>query len=761
MQNDEREKDEAEKLRRQAETLVGRVPAGRDVSTLAAEDMRKVIHELQIHQAELEIQNEELRRTQLELETARDKYADLYNFAPVGYFTFNDSGLILDVNHSGALLLNRERRFLIQKPFAALVSAGDFPKFYLYLNKVFQTDSKESCEINLEKQGVGQIRVRLDSIALHGAEGEAETCRTAVADITELERLKEEVTRTREQVLLNMMEGVCVCDERGVINFANPAFDAMFGYNRRELLGRNITELEDCNYEENSATFPQILNKSLADGNWRGHLRCNKKDGTPLYVKLTTSLVSLFGRKNIIIVWEDITTLKQAEARLRDSEQRFRAIFEGASDLIFLKDFSRQYTHVNPAFEEMFEKNGSSIVGLNYVELFGKEGSEYEADVDMRVLDGETVEEERSRNIGGVTRRFHEIRAPLRDGQGDIVGVFGIARDITERQKIVAGPTKELESYRSKAMRKTMQLALQAAKRDSIILLKGETGAGKDYVAKYIHDHSPRSDGPYFSINCGAVPGELAESELFGHERGSFTGAHSRKRGLLELAEGGTLLLNEIGELPLILQAKLLTFLDTRKFTRVGGEKEISVNARLIAATNRDLEKEVEEGRFRQDLLYRLNVMVIEVPPLRERLDDLPALVEQIGSRLAADLQLSHIPVVDPSRMKAFAEYHWPGNVRELRNVLERSFILGDLPRLGTLLPASEATESDYSLTLKFGEGRTLKDLTDEVTKSLCVEALRRSGGNKKEAAKLLGIARDSLYRHLRNFGIESEERAE
>jgi PAS domain S-box-containing protein len=761
MDNDEREKDEAEKLRRQVEPQLRDLSVEPDVSTLTAEDMCRVIHELQIHQAELEIQNEELCRAQLDLQAARDTYEDLYNFAPVGYFTLDRNGLILQVNHRGAVLVKRDKRFLSQKPFSALVSQSDVPAFYRHLRKVFQKEAKQSCEIKLTIDSEDGMHVRLDSIALKGMGGEPETCRTAVADITELELLRQEVLKTREHVLLNMVEGVCLCDESGVITFANPAFDAMFGNDRNELLGRNISKIEDCDYEENSATFPQILAKSVTDGYWRGELRCNKKDGTPLYVKLMTSLVPVFGKKSILIVWEDITSLKQAEKALRNSEQRFRAIFEGASDLIFLKDRSLRYTHVNPAFEELFEKNGSSIVGLNYVELFGKEGWEYEADVDMRVLLGETVEEERSRNIQGETKRFHEIRTPLRDAYGNIVGLCGIARDITERQRILSGPTKELENYRSKAMRKTMQLALQAAKRDSIILLKGETGAGKDYVAKYIHDHSPRSGGPYFSINCGAVPPDLAESELFGHERGAFTGAHSRKRGLLELAEGGTLLLNEIGELSLALQAKLLTFLDTRAFTRVGGEKEISVNARLMAATNKDLEKEVADGRFRQDLLYRLSVMVIEVPPLRERLEDLPVLVEQIGSRLAADLQLSHAPRVDPSRMKAFAEYHWPGNVRELRNVLERSLILGDLQRLGTLLPASEASEGDYSLTLKFGEGRTLKDLTDELTKSLCVEALRRSGGNKKEAAKLLGIARDSLYRHLRTFGIETESTPE
>ena len=229
--------------------------------------------------------------------------------------------------------------------------------------------------------------------------------------------------------------------------------------------------------------------------------------------------------------------------------------------------------------------------------------------------------------------------------------------------------------YASKAMRSTLKSAILAGKSATTILLTGESGSGKDYLARYIHDHSDRASGPYFSVNCAAISEGLAESELFGYERGSFTGAVGRKRGLLELAEGGTLLLNEIGELSLPLQSKLLTFLDARKFTRVGGEKEITVNARLIAATNRDLEKEVEEGRFRKDLFYRLNVFSIAAPPLRERREDIPILVQEILAKLRIEMNIDGAPTIDASLMRTFKNYDWPGNVRELHNVLERALI--------------------------------------------------------------------------------------
>ena len=223
-----------------------------------------------------------------------------------------------------------------------------------------------------------------------------------------------------------------------------------------------------------------------------------------------------------------------------------------------------------------------------------------------------------------------------------------------------------------------MREASSAAASDGTVLLQGESGSGKDYLARWIHDHSKRALGPYFSLNCAAISRELAESELFGHERGAFTGAHGRKRGLLELAEGGTLLLNEIGELPLSLQSKLLTFLDTRSFLRVGGEKPINVNARIISATNRSLDDEVEEGRFLSALFYRINVFGITVPPLRDRIEDIPVLMEEIMSRLAVELQLTHLPYVDPAFAIALTRYDWPGNVRELRNALERALMLSD-----------------------------------------------------------------------------------
>jgi PAS domain S-box-containing protein len=446
----------------------------------------------------------------------------------------------------------------------------------------------------------------------------------------------------------------------------------------------------------------------------------------------------------------------RAEEALRASEERFRTVFEGAHDFIFIKDVSRKYTHVNPACERLFGLSASRVLGKTAEDFLEPEAAAYIRDVDARVLQGEWVEGETSRKVRGVPHTFHEVRVPMRNRAGEIVGLCGISRDITDWKSRETTPRETVHEYPSKVMRATLSKARTVAEKETTVLLLGESGSGKDYLARYIHEHSQRANGPFFSVNCAAVAPELAESELFGHERGAFTGAHGRKRGLLELAEGGTLLLNEIGELPLSLQAKLLTFLDTRQLTRVGGERSISVNARLIAATNRDLEKEVDAGSFRQDLFFRLNVVSLTVPPLRDRVEDIPILAEEILARLAADMQLGYVPLMDAATMKSLTQYQWPGNVRELRNVLERAAILWDGRYFDVRLPAQGAGVEETAAGMRFPEGRTLREVTDEVTRSMCIGALQRCGGNKKEAAKQLGIARDSLYRYLRQFGLES-----
>jgi two-component system, NtrC family, response regulator AtoC len=313
----------------------------------------------------------------------------------------------------------------------------------------------------------------------------------------------------------------------------------------------------------------------------------------------------------------------------------------------------------------------------------------------------------------------------------------------------------------SPVMKKMLTLAAKVAESEvASVLLQGESGTGKDLVAKAIHYDSERAEGPFVAINCAALPATLIESELFGYEKGAFTDAKARKEGLFEQAHGGTLLLDEIGELELSLQAKLLRVLEEGAFRRVGGLKDIPLDVRVLAASNRDLKSESEAGRFRLDLYYRLSIIQIDIPPLRERGDDVLLLSQHYIDTLNARLRRRHkITGLSPETTAVFRKYQWPGNVRELRNVIERALILEDADKItteylpGSLLMSprmeeSSATSDGAPLFVLPNEGISL----DETELSFVRQAIERSGGNQTRAAELLGISRDQLRYRLKKL---------
>ncbi|MDD5225461.1 MAG: sigma-54 dependent transcriptional regulator, partial [bacterium] len=293
---------------------------------------------------------------------------------------------------------------------------------------------------------------------------------------------------------------------------------------------------------------------------------------------------------------------------------------------------------------------------------------------------------------------------------------------------------------------------------DSSVIISGESGTGKELLARAIHRLSPRNEGPFIKIDCGAYPETLIESELFGYEKGAFTGAGKRKPGRFELADGGTIFIDEIGELSPVAQVKLLRVLQEREFERVGGVETIRVDLRVLSATHRDLREEIRKGKFREDLFYRLNVIGISLPALRDRKEDIPLLVEHFGKKLRVRTR-KEIQGFSPEALQVLADYPWPGNIRELENAVEQAMVLapgpviqiGDLPGWVFIGPSSPARPAETAA----GEGKPLDASVEALEKDLIEKALARAEGNKAEAARILGIKPGTLYYKMKIYRIE------
>jgi two-component system response regulator HydG len=299
----------------------------------------------------------------------------------------------------------------------------------------------------------------------------------------------------------------------------------------------------------------------------------------------------------------------------------------------------------------------------------------------------------------------------------------------------------------------------KVAPADSTVYIHGESGTGKELIAKSIHENSPRADGPFVKVNCASLAESLLESELFGHEKGAFTGADERRLGRFELADGGTIFLDEIGDISPNTQIKLLRVLQEHEIERVGGEKTIPIDVRVITATNKDLEQEVDEGRFREDLFYRLHIIPIEVPPLRERRTDIPLLVDHFIDRLA-DRTRSQVDDIAPDALEALKVYEWPGNVRELENSIEHALVFaeGDRITVSDLPPAVTGQRGEEVLELPDDEDRSLPEILEALEKKLIVRAFRDADGVKTETARNLGIKTSALYYKLEKYEIDEED---
>ncbi|HEX3743495.1 MAG TPA: sigma 54-interacting transcriptional regulator [Bryobacteraceae bacterium] len=432
------------------------------------------------------------------------------------------------------------------------------------------------------------------------------------------------------------------------------------------------------------------------------------------------------------------------------------SVFDQLSDALVLYDPEFRITGVNRSAEKLFGMSSEVMLGRHCQEIFNCSVCEPGCGmlVGLNQTSGAPNSTVRLRMENGMERLVVMRTTQMFDEEGQLTGVVATIKDVTEE----SAPQKREVIAESVAMRDVLNFVRRvAASEATTILLEGENGTGKDLVAKTLHYQSTRQAEPFIAINCAAIPDSLLESELFGYEKGAFTDARAQKRGIFELADKGTLFLDEVGEIPLMLQAKLLRVLEDQSFRRLGGLKDIQLDLRVIAATNKNLREAVKEGAFRQDLYFRLNVIQILIPPLRERADDIVPLtrffIEHYNRKFKRNIE-----GVTDSAAKLLLFHDWPGNVRELRNAIERAMILEESSQIAPAsLPIAisrpdgdSRPEPASAAAAVPADGMSLEDNE----RSLLVRALEKTNGNQTQAARLLRVTRDTLRYKMKKFNL-------
>ena len=555
----------------------------------------------------------------------------------------------------------------------------------------------------------------------------------------------------------------------------NNSFLAMSGYTRDEVIGHTSLELRIWETPEARAEFVRQVNKQGSLVNYETKFRT--KDGSFRVLLSAAECFDIAGERCLLVASSDITERVAAQRALRETEQRFRNVADTAPVMIWITGPDKQCTYVNKTWLDFTGRSEQEELGYGWAHSVHPD--DYESCIETYTTNFEDKRpfemEYRLRRSDGEYRWVYDSGIPRFSSDGTFLGFIGSCIDLTERKESEVALQKAHEELhqlknqleaeniylqqelqrderfgeivgQSDAIKYVLFKITQVAPTDSTVLIAGETGTGKELVARAIHGASSRKDMPLIKVNCGALSPTLIESELFGHEKGAFTGAIGRKQGRFELANGGTIFLDEIGELPLELQVKLLRVIQENEFERLGGNKTIKVDVRIIAATNRNLKVEVENGTFREDLWYRLNVYPITLPPLRQRQEDIPLLVEHFVGFYAKKTGKT-ISSVSPRTMQALQAYSWPGNIRELANVIERSVIHTQ----GSLLQVVDNFESDITAPVAT---QTL----EEVEREYIIRTLENTGWRiegKYGAAKILGLNPSTLRTRMLKLGIQ------
>ncbi len=558
------------------------------------------------------------------------------------------------------------------------------------------------------------------------------------------------------------------------VSECNDALATMYGFSSsHEMIGKRLAEMLVPDDPQNLDLMREyvrsgfrVLGRESHEVDTRGHVKV-----------FLSSMIGTVEEGKLVRTWgiqRDVTEQvraeegrRKAELSLRDSEQRFRVALKDSPIAVFTQDRELRYTWLyNP---QLFLQ--PDLLGKTDVEVMGPKNAAAVVDLKRRVLKtGTAAREEVVMLHGGKSYAFDLRIEALLDRDGTVIGITGTSIDIARFREMadqlqhardkLAQEKSYLESQiraelgfeeivgQSPALREVLKNVRMVAPTDSTVLLLGETGTGKELVARSVHALSSRRDQSFIKLNCAAVPSGLLESELFGHEKGAFTGAVTKKVGRIELADKGTLFLDEIGELPLELQPKLLRVLQDREFERLGGVHTLRVDVRIISATNRELHQDVADKYFREDLFYRLNVFPIELPPLRQRRTDIPILVHHFVDKHSARMG-KHINRVPEETMDVLQRWNWPGNIRELENMIERMVILSKGREL-----AAPPTELDIPQDLD-------DDNLIDMEREHIVRVLRETNGalsGPDGAASRLGMKRTTLQSMIKRLGIELQD---
>ncbi len=557
--------------------------------------------------------------------------------------------------------------------------------------------------------------------------------------------------------------GIVVIDRQGKILVYNEAAKRIFGDPPVSFAGLFFSEVRP-------ETWPDL--KEMLE---QGKAQIGKKIKLPqadIIVNRTPIIVN--GRMaGVISIFQDISEYEAVISELKGYQslhRKLEAIIESSYDGLYITDGDANTVLVNGAYERITGLTRGNLIGRNMRNLV--EEKVFDHSVSLEVLKNRQAMTIMQQIRGG--KQVIVTGTPIFDEAGDISLVVTNVRDITELNQLRTQleetrllssryyqsliEQKELEHFleemvvNSTSMMQVVRKAVKVAKVESSVVITGESGVGKSMLARIIHRMSPRKDKPFVTINCGAIPPSLIESELFGYEKGAFTGAvPGGKAGLMEIGNSGTVFLDEIAELSLGLQVKLLEVIESKTFTRVGGTRSVSVDIRILAATNRDLRELMERGLFREDLYYRLNVIPIAIPPLRERKEDIPALGLKVLAKLNQRNKASK--KMESDVVEILRQYDFPGNVRELINIIERMFIMSDSDQIGIQDMPEECRYVSPGHLKEMDAGPSLKTAVQNLEKKMIREAVRRRGP-LAQAAEDLGLHVSTLWRKMEKYAI-------